>query len=196
MRTEINFAHESPWGRGLAALRAQVSDLLKGEIETLARPRAPAAAPAADQGDRAEFHARPERRARNRGADRVRQHLPRLCGRACRQRTDHADLVGPRTISRHLRPPPWSRTCATPASPTGRSGNRSSMPPCASAARCSGRNMPRFCSKRAMWRPRPSGRLRKAEAPAVSRVLEFRRDPASGRGPAAQPGRSWAAPIT
>jgi hypothetical protein len=35
LRSEINFAHESPWGRGLAALRAQVSDLLKGEIETL-----------------------------------------------------------------------------------------------------------------------------------------------------------------
>lgn len=35
LRTEINFSHESPWGRGLAALRTQVSDLLKGEIETL-----------------------------------------------------------------------------------------------------------------------------------------------------------------
>jgi hypothetical protein len=35
LRSEINFAHESPWGRGLAALRTQVSDLLKGEIETL-----------------------------------------------------------------------------------------------------------------------------------------------------------------
>ena len=35
LRSEINFAHESAWGRGLAALRAQVSDLLKGEIETL-----------------------------------------------------------------------------------------------------------------------------------------------------------------
>lgn len=35
LRSEINFAHESPWGRGLADLRAQVSDLLKGEIETL-----------------------------------------------------------------------------------------------------------------------------------------------------------------
>jgi len=35
LRTEINFSHESPWARGLAALRTQVSDLLKGEIETL-----------------------------------------------------------------------------------------------------------------------------------------------------------------
>ncbi|MGE3987165.1 hypothetical protein [Pseudorhodoplanes sp.] len=35
LRTEINFSHESPWGRRLAALRTQVSDLLKGEIETL-----------------------------------------------------------------------------------------------------------------------------------------------------------------
>jgi len=35
MRSEINFSHESAWARGLAALRTQVSDLLKGEIETL-----------------------------------------------------------------------------------------------------------------------------------------------------------------
>jgi hypothetical protein len=35
LRTEINFSHESTWARGLAALRTQVSDLLKGEIETL-----------------------------------------------------------------------------------------------------------------------------------------------------------------
>ena len=35
VRTEINLSHESPWGRGLAALRTQVSDLLKGEIESL-----------------------------------------------------------------------------------------------------------------------------------------------------------------
>lgn len=35
VRSEINFSHESPWARGLAALRTQVSDLLKGEIETL-----------------------------------------------------------------------------------------------------------------------------------------------------------------
>jgi hypothetical protein len=35
LRTEINFPYESPWARGLAALRTQVSDLLKGEIETL-----------------------------------------------------------------------------------------------------------------------------------------------------------------
>jgi hypothetical protein len=35
VRSEINFAYESPWARGLAALRTQVSDLLKGEIETL-----------------------------------------------------------------------------------------------------------------------------------------------------------------
>lgn len=35
LRAEINFSHESPWARGLAALRTQVSDLLKGEIETL-----------------------------------------------------------------------------------------------------------------------------------------------------------------
>jgi hypothetical protein len=35
VRSEINFSYESPWARGLAALRTQVSDLLKGEIETL-----------------------------------------------------------------------------------------------------------------------------------------------------------------
>ncbi|HWV41583.1 hypothetical protein [Pseudorhodoplanes sp.] len=35
LRAEINFSHESPWARALAALRTQVSDLLKGEIETL-----------------------------------------------------------------------------------------------------------------------------------------------------------------
>jgi len=35
MRSEINLAHDSPWSRRLAALRTQVSDLLKNEIEIL-----------------------------------------------------------------------------------------------------------------------------------------------------------------
>ncbi len=35
MRTEINLDHDSAWSRRLAAIRAQVSDLLKGEIESL-----------------------------------------------------------------------------------------------------------------------------------------------------------------
>ncbi|MET0279069.1 MAG: hypothetical protein ABW198_12135 [Pseudorhodoplanes sp.] len=35
LRTEIDLAHDSPWSRRLAALRSEVSDLLKGEIESL-----------------------------------------------------------------------------------------------------------------------------------------------------------------
>jgi hypothetical protein len=35
IRTEIDLTHDSPWTRRLAALRSQVSDLLKGEIEGL-----------------------------------------------------------------------------------------------------------------------------------------------------------------
>ena len=35
MRSEINLTHDSPWSRRLAALRTQVSDLLKNEIESL-----------------------------------------------------------------------------------------------------------------------------------------------------------------
>jgi hypothetical protein len=35
MRTEIDLIDDSPWSRRLAALRMQVSDLLKGEIEGL-----------------------------------------------------------------------------------------------------------------------------------------------------------------
>lgn len=35
LRTEIDLANDSPWSRRLAALRAEVSDLLKGEIESL-----------------------------------------------------------------------------------------------------------------------------------------------------------------
>ncbi len=35
MRTEIDLTHDSPWSRRLAALRTQVADLLKGEIEGL-----------------------------------------------------------------------------------------------------------------------------------------------------------------
>jgi hypothetical protein len=70
VRSEINFSHESPWARGLAALRTQVSDLLKGEIETLPgrvrrllRPR-PAkeitASSALDESDVAETEAQIE----------------------------------------------------------------------------------------------------------------------------------------
>jgi hypothetical protein len=35
MRSEINLSADSPWSRRLAALRSQVSDLLRGEIESL-----------------------------------------------------------------------------------------------------------------------------------------------------------------
>ncbi len=35
MRSEINLTHDSPWSRRLAALRTQVFDLLKNEIESL-----------------------------------------------------------------------------------------------------------------------------------------------------------------
>ena len=35
VRTEINLSGDSPWSRQLAALRTQVSDLLKGEIESM-----------------------------------------------------------------------------------------------------------------------------------------------------------------
>ncbi len=48
MRTEINMSVDSPWGKQLAALRAEISNLLKAEIESmpgrvrrLLRPRPP-----------------------------------------------------------------------------------------------------------------------------------------------------------
>jgi hypothetical protein len=35
LRTEIDLANDSPWSRRLAAIRSEVSDILKGEIESL-----------------------------------------------------------------------------------------------------------------------------------------------------------------
>ena len=54
LRTEIDFRHRIAWGReACRACAAQVSDVLKGEIETLPGRVRRLSAPAADQGNRA-----------------------------------------------------------------------------------------------------------------------------------------------
>jgi hypothetical protein len=65
MRSELDLGHDSPWGRQLAAIRSEVSDALKMEIEStpgrvrrLLRPRASAKSGARlDPGDVAETEA-------------------------------------------------------------------------------------------------------------------------------------------
>ena len=58
LRTELDLAVDSPWGRRLAAIRAEISSVLKAEIEFAPGPRAALVAAAAGQRDRARQRAR------------------------------------------------------------------------------------------------------------------------------------------
>ena len=57
VRTEMDLSIDSPWSRQLVHIRTEVSNLLKAEIEFGARPRAPAVAASAGQGDRSRVRA-------------------------------------------------------------------------------------------------------------------------------------------
>ena len=90
LRTEMDLSVESPWSRQLAAIRAEVSGMLKAEIEAtpglvrrLLRPRA-------GQGHRPGLAPRRNRRQRSRNAGRICRRMPALRRRACRQRSDDA----------------------------------------------------------------------------------------------------------
>ena len=58
LRTEIDLSGDSPWSRQLTAIRTEVSNVLRGEIEFDAGPGTPLAAAASHQGDRARLAAR------------------------------------------------------------------------------------------------------------------------------------------
>ena len=64
LRSEINLSFDSPWSRQLAAIRNDVSALLKSEIETTPGSVQAPAAPAPGQGHRARLAARSARRRR------------------------------------------------------------------------------------------------------------------------------------
>ena len=142
VRTELDLPVDSPWGRQLAAIRADISTVLKAEIEIRARPRAAPAAAASGARDRRRHGARSERRRRHRGADPTARRLPQLRERARRQRNDHARPWRAAAISRPA-PRRCSKACAAQVRRIVPSGSRRSTPRCASAASCSDRNMPR-----------------------------------------------------
>ena len=66
----------APGAARLSAQRAQIAELLRSEIEVGARPGAPPAARAPVRGNPGQFGARSRRRGGDRGAGRLRRHLP------------------------------------------------------------------------------------------------------------------------
>ena len=140
LRTEMDMSVDSPWSRQLAAIRSDVSDLLKAEIETapgrvrrLLRPRA-------GQRNRARLGSSTASKSSDvESAGRIR-HAPAAITPASLRvsEVDHARLFG--TDAYIWRPAPrcCSMRCVMPAMPIGRSGSRRSRPRSASADRSFG----------------------------------------------------------
>ena len=176
LRSELDLATDLPWGRQLAAIRSEISIVLKAEIEVAARPGPALAAAASDERD-ADRHARRQRCRRDRSADRIRRALPQLCERTGHQRDHAQDLQRIAALSRHRARKACSTACAMRAQPIAGSGSRRSMPRCASAPRCSARNTHRCCPRRPRSRPTASAkppRPRRLEVPPTLRVRRAR----------------------
>ena len=159
LRTELDLPVEQPWGRRLAAIRVEISSVLKAEIEStpgrvrrLLRPRpASEIVPGStlNSGDVADTEALIELvgACRNYAGELA---VSEMTTRAYGELLQYLD-TGTQDVPRGPAP------CR--AGRIGRSGSRRSTPPCASAARCSARNMPR-CSPR---RPRVASHSKAAE---------------------------------
>ena len=93
LRSEIDLSGDSPWSRQLTAIRTEVSNVLRAEIEFGAGPRSAAVAASADQGNPARLNTRRHGCERSRVAGRIRWRLPELRQRARRQRSNRAQLL-------------------------------------------------------------------------------------------------------
>jgi hypothetical protein len=99
LRTELDLRNDSTWGKQLTSIRADISNALQSEIDSvpgrvrrILRQRADkdiSAAPRLDAGGR-----------RNRRPDRFRRGVPHLCQRTRDQRGDAADLFRPAALRR------------------------------------------------------------------------------------------------
>ncbi|MGY4607761.1 hypothetical protein ACVW16_006173 [Bradyrhizobium sp. USDA 4474] len=98
LRTELDLRNDSPWGKQLTSIRADISNALQSEIDSvpgrvrrILRQRPEKDIPPGRPG---RYH----RSRGNRRADRLRRHLSQLCQRACDQRGDAAYLFRPAAI--------------------------------------------------------------------------------------------------
>ena len=187
LRSEMDLSVESPWSRQLAAIRAEVSSMLKAEIEAtpgfvrrLLRPR-----PAKDivPGSLLDSIDVNEAEMRVEFVGACRQYAERTRG----QRSDDARPF--RTDALSWRPAPrfCSIRCAMPATPIGRSGNPRSMRRSGFAEPCSAPNM-RVSS------PKPPRSRCRPEPPSVGR-LGHERSAASGSRGAVRKISRWSAKL-
>ena len=94
LRSEMDLSVDSAWSRQLTAIRADISGLLKTEIEFDSGLGAAPVATAPGQGNRARRAARHQGHRRGGNTGRIRRHLPALRRRARGQRSDGAFLFG------------------------------------------------------------------------------------------------------
>ena len=150
LRSEIDLSGESPWAKQLAALahrdfqaaRRPRSSLMPGRVRRLMRPRpakeiAPGSALDADEVAEAEALIGFVMACRNYASELAISEITQRTFTELQQYLDTGTAHAARCA------------CGSPATPSGRSGSRRSMRRCASAARCSARNMPRCWPRRA-----------------------------------------------
>ena len=113
VRAELDLPANSSWGRQLAAIRGEISNTLKtemnsvpGRVRRLLRPR--------PTRKSAELHARSQGRDRNRDVDRTPRRLPQLRQRARHQRNDAPRLHRLQHFLDTSAPNSWSTHYATP----------------------------------------------------------------------------------
>ena len=100
LRTELDLRQDSTWGRQLASIRAEISNTLQSEIDSVPGRVRRILRQRSDKDILAGARVDSYRGRRCRSPDRLRCRVPHLCRRACDQRGDAQDLFRPAAICR------------------------------------------------------------------------------------------------
>ena len=102
LRTELDLRNDFAWGRQLTSIRADISNSLQSEIESVPGRVRRMLRQRADKDIAAAAKIDPSRGRGNRRADRFRRGVPHLCQRTCDQRGDAADLFRSAALRRAI----------------------------------------------------------------------------------------------
>ena len=102
LRTELDLRNDSVWGKQLTSIRADISNSLQSEIDSVPGRVRRILRQRADKDISAAAQDRRVRGRRDRGSDRFRCDLPHLCQRTRDQRGDAADLFRPAALRRAI----------------------------------------------------------------------------------------------
>ncbi len=102
LRTELDLRNDFVWGKQLTSIRAEISNSLQSEIDSVPGRVRRILRQRRRQGYLDRLQGRCHRGRRDRGIDRFRRGVPHLCQRTGDQRGDAADLFRPAAICRAI----------------------------------------------------------------------------------------------